>query len=103
MLKFAKRLGLQKAQAEAKARAGQQQTPDAGNPKRSSSKDFSLKESPLSRLLAWNVGRGQAASSFQKLAAAATSESGVSNVSKSSLPQVDAWHGFCGNVLVNGV
>ena len=44
MLKFAKRLGLQKAQAEAKARAGQQQTPDAGNPKRSSSKDFSLKE-----------------------------------------------------------
>ena len=78
MLKFAKRLSQQ-------AR-GQQTPPGDKNRKQSSSKDFSLRQSPLSRLLAWNVGRGHSASSFQKVAAAATSESGVNNVSKSFLP-----------------
>ena len=48
-----------------------------------SSSDFSLKSSPLTRQLAWNVGRGSAAGMMQKLASAAVSEAGPRHVSKS--------------------
>ena len=74
MLKRAQRLAEEKKRAAAQA-------PTA---KRASSKDFSLKESPLTRALAFNVGRGAPASGMQKISAAAVLESGKKNVHRSN-------------------
>ena len=52
--------------------------------KRPSPADFSLRESPLTRVLCFQVGRGQAATTMQNIAQAAVSEAGAGNVSKSS-------------------
>ena len=71
MLKRAQRL------AESQSKAGSHEKPSR---RRFSSKDFSLRESPLTRILAFNVGRGGAASGMQKISAAAVAESGESNV-----------------------
>ena len=72
MLKRAQRL------AEAKRKACSEKRP----PKPAASRDFSLKESPLTRILAFNVGRGQAASNMQAVSKAAVSEAGIGNVTK---------------------
>ena len=72
MLKRAKRL------AEAKQRSSAEKRPQ----RPAVSKDFSLRESPLTRVLSFSVGRGQAASSMQRVAQAAVSEAGVGNVTK---------------------
>ena len=45
----------------------------------------SLKGSPLTRLMAYHVGRGGACSMLQKVAHAAVQEAGTSNVSGSCL------------------
>ena len=50
--------------------------------RRPTSADFSLRESPLSRVLSFQVGRGQAVSSMQAVAKAAVTEAGSRNVSK---------------------
>ena len=73
MLKRAQRL------AQAKERASSQ----APKAKAATHADFSLRHSALTRTLAWNVGRGQAASSMQRIAAAAVDESGAQTVHKS--------------------
>ena len=74
MLKRAKRL------AEAKKASAAQQPPA----RRPSPADFSLRESALTRVLCFQVGRGQAATAMQSVAHAAVSEAGAANVSKSS-------------------
>ena len=75
MLKRAQRLAAQQKRAAS----------DKPCPKPVSSKDFSLRDSPLTRVLAWGVGRGQSASGMQRVSAAAVAESGVANVHKSGL------------------
>ena len=95
MLKRAKRL------AEQQQRAASEQP----HVKPASSKDFSLKSSPLTRVLAWGVGRGQPASGMQRVAAAAVRESGVQNVHKRASLAYDSkrHRGFLGAVLgLNG-
>ena len=47
---------------------------------------FSLKRSPITRLLAWHVGRGQSACMMQQMANAAVKESGAKHVDPSVLP-----------------
>ena len=77
MLKRAQRL----AQEQSRSAASSSEKP---SPRRVSSPDFSLKESPLTRALAWNVGRGRSAADMQRISAAAVLESGVKNVHKRS-------------------
>ena len=74
MLKRAQRLAEEKKRAAAQA-------PTA---KRVTSRDFSLRESPLTRALAFNVGSGSSAAGMQKISAAAMAESGKGNVHRSS-------------------
>ena len=74
MLKRAQRLAQEQARS-----ASSSEKPAS---RRASVADFSLKESPLTRALAWNVGRGQAASDMQRISHAAVLESGVKNVHK---------------------
>ena len=96
MLKRAQRL------AQAKERAASREA----RPKAATNADFSLRASPLTRALAWNVGRGQAASSMQRIAAAAVHESGLQNVNRSRLSQVvvrAASFLFCGFVFSYGL
>ena len=45
---------------------------------------LSLKTSPLTRTMAWHVGRGASAGMLQEVASAALAEAGEPNVSKSS-------------------
>ena len=75
MLKRAQRLSQEKKRAAA-------QTPGA---RRVTNRDFSLRESPLTRVLAWNVGRGAPAAGMQKVSQAAVAESGKKNVHRSYL------------------
>ena len=82
--------------------------------KRPSPADFSLRESPLSRVLCFQVGRGQAATTMQNIAQAAVSEAGAGNVSKSScaacvakpfrfnLPKFSMFFPLNGLALLNG-
>ena len=95
MLKRAQRLARERDRAESQP----------SKPRPASQADFSLRQSPLTRTLAGGVGRGQAASSLQKIAAAAVSESGVAHVNKSSLSDVRFVFGsqtFCwGSVVSN--
>ena len=74
MLKRVQRL------AEAKRKAAAQKP----LPKAPRMSDLSLRESPLTRALCFQVGRGQAATTMQAVARAAVSEAGAGNVSKSS-------------------
>ena len=71
-------------------------TASVPKPKAASVNDFTLRGSPLTRTLAWGVGRGQPASSMQKVAAAAVAESGVGNVNRSfsSICQASCCWGF---------
>ena len=75
MLKRAQRL------AQSQKKTGSEQPPR----RRVTSKDFSLRDSPLTRILAFNVGRGDAASGMQKVSAAAVAESGLDNVHRRRL------------------
>ena len=75
MLRRAQRLSQEKKRAASQAPAA----------KRVSNRDFSLRESALTRVLAWNVGRGASASGMQKISAAAVEESGKRNVHRSYL------------------
>ena len=74
MLKRARKL------AEERARTT---TASGSRPKAASVNDFTLRGPPLTRTLAWGVGRGQPASSMQRVAAAAVAESGERSVNKS--------------------
>ena len=74
MLKRAQRLAEEKKRAASKATCA----------KRVTSKDFSLRESPLTRALAFDVGRGAAAAGMQKISAAAVAEAGKWNVHRSN-------------------
>ena len=61
-------------------------TASGSKPRPATVNDFTLRGSPLTRTLAWGVGRGQPASSMQKVAAAAVAESGERNVNRSFSP-----------------
>ena len=57
-----------------------------------SSKDFSLNDSELSRVVSWHIGRGASCGLLQQVASAAVRESGPKNVSRSDL---DSWFIVC--------
>ena len=79
MLKFATRLAKQR---EASLReSGQLDT----KPKAVRSDSFSLRQSPLTRVLSPSVGKGHAAHDAQRVAEAAVCESGIKNVTRSRL------------------
>ena len=79
MLKFATRLAKQR---EASLRESQEH---GTKPKPVRSHSFSFTQSPLTRLLSGNVGKGHAAHDAQRVAEAAVCESGIKNVTPSRL------------------
>ena len=90
MLKRAQRLASFQASTpesadSKKPRASTPESADSKKPRIKSSA-FSLKRSPLTRLLCWRVGRGQSAGMMQQIANAAVLEAGVKHVSPSILP-----------------
>lgn len=78
MLKFATRLAKQREASQRESEWGSKRAAVRSNA-------FSFKSSPLTRVLATNVGKGQAAHDMQRVAAAAVHESGIKNVSRSRL------------------